>query len=126
MKYQFICYSRWSTCRKARSFLDENNISYDERDIKKDNPREDELRKWLEKSNYPIKRFFNTSGKIYRELGLKNKLDSMSLDEKIELLSTDGMLIKRPILVGEDIIFIGFTEGEWEDILNHNKKAMRG
>ena len=115
--YTFICYSRWSTCKKARGFLDEKSISYNERDIKENNPTEEELREWIEKSNYPIKRFFNTSGKIYRELGLKDRLENMSLDEAIKLLATDGMLIKRPILVGEDIVLIGFKEKEWEEIL---------
>lgn len=115
--YTFICYSRWSTCKKARGFLDEKSISYNERDIKENNPTEEELREWIEKSNYPIKRFFNTSGKIYRELGLKDRLENMSLDEAIKLLATDGMLIKRPILVGEDIVLVGFKEKEWEEML---------
>lgn len=113
MNYQFICYSRWGTCRKARSFLDEKNISYNERDIKENNPTEAELKEWIEKSDYPIKKFFNTNGKVYRELGLKDKLKDMSLDEKIKLLAKDGMLVKRPILVGEDLVLVGFKEEEW-------------
>lgn len=117
MEYLFICYSRWSTCRKARGFLDGNNISYIERDIKENNPTEDELKEWIGKSDYPIKRFFNTSGKVYRELGLKDKLEGMSLDEKIQLLATDGMLVKRPILVGKDVVLVGFKEKEWEESL---------
>lgn len=117
MEYLFICYSRWNTCRKARGFLDGNNISYIERDIKENNPTEDELKEWIGKSDYPIKRFFNTSGKVYRELGLKDKLEGMSLDEKIQLLATDGMLVKRPILVSKDVVLVGFKEKEWEEIL---------
>lgn len=115
MEHQFICYSRCSTCKKARSFLDENNVSYVERDIKTDNPTKEELKEWIEKSNYPIKRFFNTSGKVYRELGLKDKVDTMSLDEIVEILATDGMLVRRPILVGGDRILVGFKAKEWEE-----------
>ena len=117
MEYLFICYSRWSTCRKARGFLDENNVSYIERDIKKDNPTKEELKEWIERSDYPIKRFFNTSGKLYRELGLKDKVDNMDLDGIAEILSTDGMLVKRPVLIGENIILVGFKEEEWKEIL---------
>lgn len=118
MKYLFLCYPRWTTCSKARKWLDENNIEYEERNIKDNNPKEDELKQWISKSNYPIKRFFNTSGKIYRELGLKDKLDTMDDDEKIKTLATDGMLVKRPILIGEDGVLVGFKEEEWKTILN--------
>ena len=114
MKYLFICYPKCSTCSKARKWLDENNIDYEERNIKVDNPTEDELNQWIPKGNYSIKRFFNTSGIIYREQGLKDKLEDMSEAEKIKLLSTDGMLVKRPILVGEDRILVGFKEEEWK------------
>lgn len=117
MEYLFICYSKWTTCRKARTWLDENNIKYIERPIKEENPRAEELGKWIEKSDYPIKRFFNTSGKIYRELGLRDKLEEMSQEEKIEILSSDGMLVKRPLLVGEDLVLVGFKEKEWEEKL---------
>lgn len=117
MEYLFICYSKWSTCRKARKWLDENNIRYEERSIKEENPTERELDKWISKSDYPIKRFFNTSGKIYREQKLKDRLDDMTQEEKIKLLATDGMLVKRPILVGEDTVLVGFKESEWKEKL---------
>lgn len=117
MKYLFLCYPRWTTCSKARKWLDEHNIEYEERNIKDNNPTEGELKQWIERSSYPIKRFFNTSGKIYRELGLKDKLDTMADDEKIKALASDGMLVKRPLLVGEDNVLVGFKEGEWEEIL---------
>jgi arsenate reductase len=117
MKYQFICYSRCSTCAKAKKWLEANNIEFDERPIKEDNPTEDELREWIPKSGYPIKRFFNTSGKIYRDLNLKERLSEMSEEEQIKLLATDGMLVKRPILLGDDIILVGFKEDEWERII---------
>jgi arsenate reductase len=117
MKYLFICYSKCSTCKKAKKWLDNNNIQYEERPIKDNNPTADELREWIVKSGYPIKKFFNTSGNLYKELGLKDKLQNMSEDEKIMLLATDGMLVKRPILVGEDLVFAGFKEEEWNRIL---------
>ena len=117
MKALFNCYAKCSTCKKAKKWLDENNIKYEERDIKGYNPTADELKEWIVRSNYPIKRFFNTSGIIYRELGLKDKLDNMTDDEKILLLATDGMLVKRPILVQNDIVLVGFKEEEWNKIL---------
>lgn len=117
MKALFNCYAKCSTCKKAKKWLDENNIKYEERDIKGDNPTADELKEWIVRSNYPIKRFFNTSGIIYRELGLKDKLDNMTDDEKIFLLATDGMLVRRPILVQNDIVLVGFKEEEWNKIL---------
>lgn len=117
MKYLFVCYPKCSTCNKAKKFLIENNIGFEERNIKEDNPSKKELKEWLSKSTYPIKRFFNTSGKLYRELNLKEKLLEMTEDEKLDLLSTDGMLVKRPIIVGDDIVLVGFKENEW-NILN--------
>lgn len=114
MKNLFVCYSKCSTCKKAKKWLDENNISYEERDIKEDNPKAEELKKWINESNYPIKKFFNTSGIVYRELGLKDKLENMSQEEKIKLLATDGMLVKRPILVNEKNVLVGFKEEEWK------------
>lgn len=117
MKYLFICYPKCTTCTKVRKWLDENNIDYVERNIKEDNPTKDELKSWIPKSAYPIKRFFNTSGILYRELGLKNKLEHMSDEEKIDILSTDGMLVKRPILIGADRVLVGFKEDEWKVIL---------
>ncbi|MBU5425471.1 arsenate reductase family protein [Tissierella pigra] len=117
MKYLLLCYPRCTTCTKARKWLDENNIEYEERNIKENNPTEDELRQWIIKSNYPIKKFFNTSGNVYKELKLKDKLSDMNDDEKINILSTDGMLVKRPIIVGEKYVFVGFKEDEWKNIL---------
>lgn len=118
MKYLFICYPKCSTCRKAKKYLDTNKIDYEFRDIKEDNPSKEELKDWIKKSNLDIKKFFNTSGTIYRELNLKDKLSSMTDDEKIELLATDGMLVKRPILVGRDKVLVAFKEEEWDKGLN--------
>ena len=116
MKYLFICYSRWGTCRKARQWLEDNNIEYEFRDIKENNPNSSELKDWIQRSNYDIKKFFNTSGKIYRELGLKDKLKEMTEDEKIDILSTDGMLVKRPLLIGDKKVLVGFKEEEWKEL----------
>lgn len=113
MKYTFICYSRWSTCKKAKDWLVKNNIDFIERPIKEENPNEIELKSWIEKSGYPLKKFFNTSGNSYKDLNLKEKLIHMSEEEQIKLLSTDGMLVKRPILVGDDVVLVGFKEEEW-------------
>jgi len=111
---QFICYERCSTCKKAEKWLRENGIEFDKRDIKTENPTEEELRAWQQKSGLPLQRFFNTSGQIYREMGLKDKLKTMSDDEKFALLATDGMIVKRPILVKEETVLVGFKESEWE------------
>lgn len=113
MKYTFICYSRWTTCKRAKDWLIKNSIDFVERPIKEENPNEMELKSWIEKSGYPLKKFFNTSGVLYKELNLKEKLDKMSEEEIIKLLSTDGMLVKRPILAGEDVVLVGFKEEEW-------------
>lgn len=117
MKYTFICYSKWSTCKKAKDWLIKNNIDFAERPIKEENPNENELKSWIEKSGLAIKKFFNTSGKLYKDLKVKEKLTHMSDEEQIKLLSTDGMLVKRPLLIGNDIVLVGFKEDEWE-ILN--------
>ena len=114
----FVCYPRCTTCQNAQKWLDENNIEYVHRDIKTDNPSYDELKEWTEKSGLPIKRFFNTSGVLYRTMGLKDKLAEMSDKEKLKLLSTDGMLVKRPLLVGENFVLVGFKQHEWERALN--------
>mgnify|MGYP000882735944 FL=1 len=114
MKYTFICYTKCGTCKKAKDWLVKNNIDFVERPIKEENPNEGELKTWIEKSGYPLKRFFNTSGTLYRSLNLKEKLADMSIEEQIKLLSTDGMLVKRPILVGEKVVLVGFKENEWE------------
>ena len=113
----FVNYPKCSTCRKAKKWLDEHNIDYESRHIIEDNPASEELRKWWEISDLPLKRFFNTSGMKYRELKLKDKLPDMSEDEQLDLLSTDGMLVKRPILVNEDIVLVGFKVKEWEEKL---------
>ncbi|SBW06392.1 conserved hypothetical protein [uncultured Eubacteriales bacterium] len=111
---RFICYPKCTTCQKARAFLDERGIEYDFRDIKQDSPSEAELRVWHEKSGLPLKRFFNTSGLQYKALELTRKLPSMTEDEQYALLATDGMLVKRPILVAEDFVLVGFKQAEWE------------
>lgn len=110
-------YPKCSTCRKAKKWLEDHAISYSDRDIKDENPSVDELRQWHEKSGLPLKRFFNTSGMLYREMGLKDKLPSMSEEEQYKLLATDGMLVKRPIVVTEDMVLVGFREKEWEEML---------
>ena len=114
---KFICYPKCTTCKKAMKFLDDNAVSYEIRDIKEDNPSLDELKAWYEKSGLPLKRFFNTSGLLYKSLGLKDKLPSMGEDEQLELLSTDGMLVKRPLLVSDDFVLTGFKEQEWKEKL---------
>ena len=108
----FVNYPKCSTCRKAKKWLDEQNIEYESRHIVEDNPTADELRKWWEISDLPLKRFFNTSGMKYRELKLKDKLPDMSEDEQLDLLATDGMLVKRPVLVGDDVVLVGFKVNE--------------
>ena len=113
----FICYSKCSTCQKARKFLENHQIMFKERDIKNDNPTSEELKEWIEKSNLPVQKFFNTSGLIYKELHLKEKLPNMTDEEKIDMLSPNGMLVKRPILVTENKVFVGFKEREYEELL---------
>lgn len=112
----YICYPKCTTCKKAQKWLDNNNISYEIRDIKENNPTFDELSEWHRKSGLPLKRFFNTSGLLYKSMGLKDKLLSMSEKEQLELLSTDGMLVKRPIVVTDDTVLVGFKESEWEKL----------
>lgn len=113
----FLWYPKCTTCQKAKKFLDEHGAAYTERHIKEENPSEDELRAWHEASGLPLKKFFNTSGMRYRELGLKDKLSDMSEAEQLELLASDGMLVKRPVLVGDGFVFAGFRSGEWEEKL---------
>lgn len=113
----FLCYPKCTTCQKARAYLDAKGISYDFRDIKLENPTAGELRTWWQASGLPLKKFFNTSGLQYKALGLKDKLPAMSEDEQIALLATDGMLVKRPLLVGEDFVLTGFRPKEWEERL---------
>lgn len=119
MKYLFICYPRCSTCQKAKKWLEDNKIDYDYRHIAKQNPTVEELQKWIPQSGLPIKKFFNTSGKIYREMGLKNKIPQMTDKDLIALLSTDGMLVKRPLLIGDNKVLVGFNAAVWESINEH-------
>ncbi|WP_455543478.1 arsenate reductase family protein [Intestinibacter sp.] len=114
----FICYPKCSTCKKAKKWLDENNIGYTERHIVENNPTYDELKEWYEKSGLPLKRFFNTSGNIYKEQKLKDKLPTMSEEEQLKLLATNGMLVKRPLVIDVDKVIIGFKEIEWQEKLN--------
>lgn len=111
----FVCYPGCSTCKKARDWLDRKGIIYTFRDIKNDNPREEELAAWSKKSGLPIRRLFNTSGLVYRALKLKDKLDGMPEKEQLVLLATDGMLVKRPILAGDDFVLVGFREKAWAE-----------
>lgn len=113
----FLCYPRCSTCQKAKKWLDERGAAYELRDIKAQNPTAEELRAWHEKSGLPLKRFFNTSGLQYKALGLKDKLPAMSEEEQLALLATDGMLVKRPILITEDRVLVGFREAEYQAAL---------
>ncbi len=113
----YICYPKCSTCKKAEQYLIEKNFNYTLRDIKQNNPSKEELKDWIERSGLEIKRFFNTSGLKYKELNLKEKLPQMSDDEKIELLASDGMLVKRPILVGDDFVLVGFKQEQWDQNL---------
>lgn len=110
----FVCYPKCSTCKKAKKWLDEHNIEYTERHIAESNPTYDELKAWYESSGLPLKRFFNTSGLLYKEMKLKDKLPNMSEDEQLRLLASDGMLVKRPLLVNENTVLVGFKEPEWE------------
>ena len=110
----FVCYPKCSTCKKARKWLEENGIAFDERDIKEDNPTRKELVKWHKQSGLPLRKFFNTSGMLYRELQLKDKLPNMTEDEMYDLLASDGMLVKRPLLIKDDAVLVGFKQGEWE------------
>ena len=113
----FVCYPKCSTCQKAKAWLQERGVAFDERDIKQDNPTEQELRAWHEKSGLPLKRFFNTSGLQYKALGLKDKLPAMTEDEQYALLATDGMLVKRPLVIADDAVLVGFREPAWEQAL---------
>ena len=114
---KFICYPKCTTCQKAKKWLDDNNIEYEIRDIKLDNHKLEELTEWHKKSGLPLKKFFNTSGLLYKSMELKTKLPTMTEDEMLKLLSTDGMLVKRPILVGADFVLVGFKEAEWKEII---------
>ena len=115
---KFICYPKCTTCQKAQKWLDDNGIKYEFRDIKLDNPTLDELTAWYKKSGLPLKKFFNTNGLLYKSLDLKNKLPTMSENEMLKLLASDGMLVKRPLLVGDDFVLVGFKDTEWSITLS--------
>ena len=114
MSVLFIEYPKCTTCQKAKTWLDDAGVSYEDRHIKENNPTAEELRKWHKISGLPLKKFFNTSGLLYKSMALKVKLPSMSEDEQYELLATDGMLVKRPLIISEDFVLVGFKEAEWE------------
>ena len=111
----FICYPKCTTCKKAQAYLDAKGAAYEFRDIKQENPSEEELRQWWKTSGLPLKKFFNTSGLQYKALGLKDQLPAMSEEEQLALLATDGLLVKRPILVGDDFVLTGFRQPEWDE-----------
>lgn len=113
----FICYPKGSTCKKAEQYLQAKGLSFTVRDIKTDNPTADELRTWHEASGLPLKRFFNTSGNLYKQLGLKDKLPTMSEDEQLELLASDGMLVKRPLVIYDGGVLVGFKQAEYDEKL---------
>lgn len=117
MAMLFLCYPKCTTCQKAKAWLEEKSVSFTLRDIKTENPTQEELRTWWQRSGLPLRKFFNTSGLQYKALGLKDKLPTMTEEEQIALLSTDGMLVKRPLLVGEDFVLVGFRPAEWEEKL---------
>ena len=113
---EFICYPKCTTCQRAKKWLDDNKIEYRLRDIKEENPSLAELTEWYRASGLPLKKFFNTSGLLYKSMELKDKLPKMTDDEMYELLASDGMLVKRPILVKDDLVLVGFKEAEWEQL----------
>lgn len=116
MAYLFVCYPKCTTCQKAEKWLRSTGVNYTVRDIKMDNPNYEEIKEWHKKSGLPLKRFFNTSGLVYKSLGLKDKLGNMSEEEQYRLLASDGMLVKRPLLIGSDTVLVGFREKEWEEL----------
>ena len=115
MNLTVLCYKKCSTCQKALKWLDANGISYVERPVREENPTLEELKEWYGKSGLPLKKFFNTSGMLYKQMNLKDKLPEMTEDEQLRLLATDGMLVKRPVVIGEDFVLTGFREKEWEE-----------
>lgn len=117
MNILFLEYPPCSTCKKAKAWLDSHNISYTDRHIKDQNPTKEELTAWYRQSGLPLKKFFNTSGMLYKSMGLKDRLPSMSEEEQLALLATDGMLVKRPVIVADSFVLTGFKESEWEEKL---------
>lgn len=122
----FVCYPKCTTCQKAKKWLDENGISYELRDIKTENPSAQELEQWYRRSGLPLKKFFNTSGLLYKSMELKDKLPDMTEEEMLHLLATDGMLVKRPLLVGEETVLVGFKEAEWAQRLPEHPSRDEG
>ena len=116
MSVLFLEYPKCTTCKKAKAWLEGNAVAFDDRHIVENNPTAEELKTWWQMSGLPLKKFFNTSGLLYKELKLKDKLPEMTEDEMIELLSTNGMLVKRPLIIGEDFVLVGFKEAEWEKL----------
>ena len=114
---KFICYPKCTTCQKAKKWLDDNKIEYELRDIKEENPTFEELTAWYKQSGLPLKKFFNTSGLLYKSMKLKDKLPTMTEEEQLKLLASDGMLVKRPLVIGEDFVLVGFKESEWSEKL---------
>ena len=117
MSVLFLQYPPCTTCKKAKAWLDERGVAYEARNIKEENPTAEELKAWHEKSGLPLKKFFNTSGLAYKALGLKDRLPTMSEEEQYQLLASDGMLVKRPLVVGEDFVLVGFRESQWQELL---------
>ena len=117
MRMLFLEYPKCPTCKKAKNWLESNGVEFEDRHIVENNPTADELKAWYEKSGFPLKKFFNTSGLKYKELGLKDKLPDMTEEEQINLLATDGMLVKRPLVIGDDFVLIGFKEAQWAEKL---------
>ena len=115
----FICYERCSTCKKAQKWLDDHEVQYSVRPIKEENPTAKELGAWIKKSGKDVRKFFNTSGQLYRQMELKDRLGDMSEQEMIDLLASDGMLVKRPLLITDDAVLVGFKETEWEALWSH-------
>lgn len=114
---KFICYPKCTTCQKAKKWLDDNKIEYELRDIKEENPTFEELTVWYKLGGLPLKKFFNTSGLLYKSMKLKDKLPTMTEEEQLKLLASDGMLVKRPLVIGEDFVLVGFKESEWSEKL---------
>ena len=114
---KFICYPKCTTCQKAKKWLDDNKIEYELRDIKEDNQNIEEIIAWYKMSGLPLKKFFNTSGLLYKSMELKDKLPTMTEEEQLKLLATDGMLVKRPLVIGKDFVLVGFKESEWSEKL---------
>lgn len=116
MRYLFVEYPKCSTCQKAKKWLEDNKIDYEDRHIVENPPTKGELKEWINRSGYPLKKFFNTSGRLYREMKLKDRLEAMSEEEQIEILASDGMLVKRPLVIGESVILVGFKPDDWNKL----------